>query len=386
MSLPLSGKRIGLLTASASRAGGGVFEAVVAQAALIRTLGAEALVFALDDADAERDRHRFGLSPVSLAQVYGPRQIGFAPRLGQMLIDAQLDCLHLHGIWTYPSRAGSAWARATGRAFVISPHGMLDPWITARGRWKKVLARRGYERTGWARASVLHALTEHEAADIARETGRGDSVIIPNALPPTYEDFPPPDFTTRPPVVAYLGRIHPKKNLLALVEGWGQAARPVGARLLIAGWGDAPDVDALRRAIALGDAQADGSIEFLGPVFGGAKADLLRSARFMVLPSLSEGLPMAMLEAWASATPTVMTAACNLDEGFAAGAAIQSGYRPSEIAAALGRGLALGEHDWQAMAGAALALAQGRFAADVVAASWAAAYTRAIELGATKEQ
>ena len=145
MSLPLSGKRIGLLTASASRAGGGVFEAVVAQAALIRTLGAEALVFALDDADTaddvERDRARFGPTPVSLAQVYGPRQIGFAPRLGQMLIDAQLDCLHLHGIWTYPSRAGSAWARATGRAFVISPHGMLDPWITARGRWKKVLAR-----------------------------------------------------------------------------------------------------------------------------------------------------------------------------------------------------------------------------------------------------
>jgi poly(glycerol-phosphate) alpha-glucosyltransferase len=382
MSLPLSGKRIGLLTASASRAGGGVFEAVVAQAALIRSLGAEALVFALDDADAAQDRHRFGPSPVSLVQVRGPRQIGYAPRLGQMLIDAQLDCLHLHGIWMYPSRAGSAWARATGRAYVISPHGMLDPWITARGRWKKALARRGYERTGWARARVLHALTQREAADIARETGRGDAVIIPNALPLADEAFPPDELTVRPPVVAYLGRIHPKKNLAALVEGWGETARPSGARLLIAGWGDAPDVEALRRDIALGD----GSIEYFGPVFGAAKADLLRSARFMVLPSLSEGLPMAMLEAWANATPTVMTAACNLDEGFAEGAAIRSGYTAGEIAAALGRGLALGQAEWQAMAVAARALAQGRFAADVVAANWAAAYTRAIELGAFKGQ
>ncbi|MEO5597765.1 MAG: glycosyltransferase [Novosphingobium sp.] len=376
MTLPLTGRRIGLLTASASRRGGGVFEAAVAQAALIRSLGGVALVFALDDADAARDRSRFGSSSVSLAQVSGPRQIGFAPHLPEMLIDAQLDCLHLHGIWMYPSRAGSRWAKQTGRAYVISPHGMLDPWITARGRWKKALARLGYERAGWARASFLHALTAREAADIQRETGRADSVVVPNALPPAGESSPP-DLAARPPVIAYLGRIHPKKNLTALVAGWRRAVRPAGARLLIAGWGDAPDVEALRHAIAESD-----SIEFLGPVFDAAKADLLRRARFMVLPSLSEGLPMAMLEAWASGTPTIMTSACNLDEGFAAGAAIQSGFNPGEIAAVLERGLAMDEGEWQAMAAAARGLAQGRFAADAVAGEWLAAYSRAMDLGA----
>lgn len=49
MSGALAGIGIGLLTASASRLGGGVFEAVVAQADLIRGLGGEALVFALED-------------------------------------------------------------------------------------------------------------------------------------------------------------------------------------------------------------------------------------------------------------------------------------------------------------------------------------------------
>ncbi|MEP7221303.1 MAG: glycosyltransferase [Novosphingobium sp.] len=374
MTSPLTGRRIGLLTASASRQGGGVFEAVVAQAALIRSLGAEALIFALDDSDAGRDRARFDCSPVMLAKVRGPRQIGFAPQLSQMLLDARLDCLHLHGIWMYPSRAGLLWARESGRPYVISPHGMLDPWITAHGRWKKALARAGYERASWAQASLLHALTGQEAADIARESGRGDSVVIPNALPPGAID-PAPDVTARGPVVGYLGRIHAKKNLVALVRGWHLAARPAGARLVIAGWGDGADVADLRTEIAAGD----GSAEWLGPVFGDAKADLLRRARFMVLPSHSEGLPMAMLEAWACATPTIMSPACHLDEGFAAGAAIRCGTSAPEIAAALTQALALGEREWQGMAGNAHALAQRRFAAHLVAGQWRSAYSRVIE-------
>ena len=132
MSLPLEDRKIGLLTASASRAGGGVFEAVVAQAELIRALGGTACVFALEDPDSLRDRARFGSSEVIYAQVVGPRQIGFAPSLLASLIAANLDYLHLHGIWMYPSRAGQLWARQTGRPYFISPHGMLDPWITAR--------------------------------------------------------------------------------------------------------------------------------------------------------------------------------------------------------------------------------------------------------------
>ena len=45
MSLPLAGKRIGFLTASASRLGGGVFEAVVAQAEIVAVCGGVPIVF-----------------------------------------------------------------------------------------------------------------------------------------------------------------------------------------------------------------------------------------------------------------------------------------------------------------------------------------------------
>ena len=123
-------------------------------------------------------------------------------------------------------------------------------------------------------------------------------------------------------------------------------------------------------------ALADPGIAFLGPVYGEQKQKLLREARFMVLPSLSEGLPMAILEAWAAATPCLMSAACNLPEGFAQGAALETGTEADSIAGALRRGLALPEAGWQAMSVAARALAQRRFSPAAVAAQWAAIYRR----------
>lgn len=371
MSAPLAGRRIGLLTASASRLGGGVFEAVVAQAALIRSLGGEAQIFALADRHTEEDRARFGPSPVIATPVIGPSQVGYSPSLHKALALADLDALHLHGIWMYPSAAGTAWARVTGRPYFVSPHGMLDPWITARGRWKKALARAGYERASWSRAHAIHALTSTEARDIVRETGRRNTLIIPNAAP-----APPPVAQSgkRGPTVLYIGRIHSKKNLLAMVAAWRSLTRPANARLLICGWGDDADVAALTAAVnAAGD-----SVAFLGPVFGASKAALFATASFAILPSLSEGLPMAILEAWAHGTPTIMSPQCNLDDGFTAGAALECGYDAVDIAPALAAALTINTVEWAKMSAAAQALAAGPFSAQAVARQWGEAYGAAI--------
>ncbi len=71
-------------------------------------------------------------------------------------------------------------------------------------------------------------------------------------------------------------------------------------------------------------------VAFCGPTHGARRDPALGNASALVLSSVSEGLPMAMLEAWASGLPVDMTAACNLPEGFEAGAAQQIGAEPAD--------------------------------------------------------
>jgi glycosyltransferase involved in cell wall biosynthesis len=364
--------RIGILTAWASRANGGVFEAVVAHCDLVRACGHVPVVFALNDDQAAADCARFKDTAVHLYPVTGPRMVGYAPALAAGLRDADLDLLHLHGIWMFPSHAARDWAAATGRPYVVSPHGMLDPWILGRGRLKKAVARLAYERRSWRAAHAFHALTAREADDIAASTGRrGVTLVIPNAVAPTAVAR---EGGTEAPTVVYLGRIHPKKNINALIRAWRMARpalAPLGARLEIAGWGEAVHVAELEAELAI---EPGPDISFLGPVFGERKAALLASARYLVLPSHSEGLPMVILEAWAAGTPVLMSTECNLPEGFAAGAAIDCGMTQDQIAAALTQGLSLTADAWGEMSSAGRALADRRFAPAAVARVWNDAY------------
>lgn len=368
MTSPIAGKRIGLLSARASRANGGVFEAIVNHVALLRSLDAVPVVVALADEQHGLDVWRLAEAEIHLSAGSGPHQLAFSPDLPHRLQEAQLDLLHLHGIWQFPSRAACGWARKTGKPLIVSPHGMLDPWITRRNAWKKELARVGWETTMWKRATAFHALTEAEAVDIGRETRSQRITVVPNAAPP----LGPRPIRMPGPAALYLGRIHEKKNILALVEGWLAALPdlPEDATLTIAGWGESDGIEALEAAVS----NCGPSVHFVGAMFGSQKAALLDVSRFLILPSLSEGLPMAILDAWASGVPTIMSEACGLPQGFSSGAAIDSGIEPQSIAQALRDAFARGEDDWLAMSSAAQELARGTFGIEAVARRWESTY------------
>jgi poly(glycerol-phosphate) alpha-glucosyltransferase len=127
-------------------------------------------------------------------------------------------------------------------------------------------------------------------------------------------------------VLLYLGRLHAKKGLPNLLRAWKIARerssfQTAGWALAIAGWdqnGHQQELMRLRHELAVS------GVHFLGPQFGTAKAAAYYHANAFILPSLSEGLPMVVLEAWANNLPVVMTPQCNLPEGFEAQAAIHT--------------------------------------------------------------
>jgi glycosyltransferase involved in cell wall biosynthesis len=104
------------------------------------------------------------------------------------------------------------------------------------------------------------------------------------------------------PTILYVGRLGGEKNLDVLLRAFARVrARVPAARLALAGAGERDaELRLLARELALGEAVA-----FLGP--RGDVEALHRAARAFVLPSTSEGLPNALLEALAAGTPAVAT-------------------------------------------------------------------------------
>jgi len=104
--------------------------------------------------------------------------------------------------------------------------------------------------------------------------------------------------------LVYIGRIAREKGLYETLQGMRLACElGVDARLVVAGQG-AEEPRLRRYAQALGIAPR---VCFVGPVFGPDKVRLLGGADAMVLPSYSEGLPYALLEAMAGGVPVIAT-------------------------------------------------------------------------------
>lgn len=112
----------------------------------------------------------------------------------------------------------------------------------------------------------------------------------------------PPFAERRDAEVLFLGRLHRQKNLPLLLKAFAAVARDrPGARLRIVGSG--PLGDALRRAVAA--STAAGRIQ-LDPWTDEPRTALQRSALF-VLPSRSEGLSNALLEAMVEGCAIIAT-------------------------------------------------------------------------------
>lgn len=108
-----------------------------------------------------------------------------------------------------------------------------------------------------------------------------------------------------PPTYVFLGNLGRRKGVHVLLQAAAQAAQPW--RLALAGGEEEAGYTAHTRA-EIQRLGLDGRVQVLGPVVGTAKIELLAGAQGFVLPSLAEGLPMALLEAMAMALPAVVTA------------------------------------------------------------------------------
>jgi glycosyltransferase involved in cell wall biosynthesis len=109
--------------------------------------------------------------------------------------------------------------------------------------------------------------------------------------------------------IVFLGRLHPQKNPLALADIL-LALRPLAPTLGIIGVGECEA--ALRERLQ--QVGAAHQVRFLGSRPSAEALGLLAQSRVMVLPSVSEGLPVAVIEAMQLGVPTVASNVGGLGE------------------------------------------------------------------------
>lgn len=250
-------------------------------------------------------------------KIVGPSRFRFAPSLVQQLSripNTGKVIVHSHGMWTYMSYVAGELRRRWQCPLVLSPHGELEPYALSISPRKKALASLLYGRRNLREASSMWALSEQEKASIRDYGFSGHVAVIPNGVSRAVmcSDEEVADFMKKHDVapasrvLLFLSRIARKKNLPLLLKAFAKNVKmkPEWV-LLIAGSderGHIHEVWALIRELGI-----ENSVRLIGQVSGREKACAFTSASVFVLPSHSEGLPIAVLEAMEYAKPVLLT-------------------------------------------------------------------------------
>ncbi|KAA5548772.1 glycosyltransferase [Adhaeribacter rhizoryzae] len=329
--------KVAFITPSVSRSSGGIFEVELALAKSLTAVGCEVEVYGQNDENTQHDLPRWESIKVYTYPSIGPHAFRYSPALKNAVVKSNCQVGHLQVLWMYTSVVTNHWFSA-GKPYVVTIHGMLEPWALQNAGWKKKIVTFLYEGRCLKNANCIHAHTYKEYQDI-RKFGLTNPVsIIPNGvdLPDTKPVTQKPAWyaqTNNRKVVLFISRLHPKKGIENMLEAWATLSQHPDWCLVIAGWGDNEYAQSLKNKVR--ELGLENSIIFTGPLFNQEKHLAFTHADAFILPSLSEGLPMAILEAWSYKVPAVITPACNIPEGYEANAAIKIEPNPTNIAAGL---------------------------------------------------
>jgi glycosyltransferase involved in cell wall biosynthesis len=263
---------------------------------------------------------------------------GCAKNLNQWIGDFHPTVLHDNGLWLTLNHQAARAASRHRLPLLLSPRGCLDPWALDYRKLKKKVALALYQRKDLRLVTCFHATSELEAESIrkmgltqpiaiipngvelpeAEESGKGGEGgkgkrergnEQPNSFNPAERDFrhSVPSASNSLPrsgtrYALFIGRLHPVKNLPTLLRAWADV-KPEGWILRIAGTDEEDHLAELQGLVR--ELKIQDRIEFLGPVYGKEKEDLLRGSELAFLVSHSENFGISVVEALAYGIPVI---------------------------------------------------------------------------------
>lgn len=215
------------------------------------------------------------------------------PILEQINRESKIDVIHIHGVWMHPQYFASKFALKHNIPFVVSFHGMYEPWLWKKGYWKKTVYTKLLTNRLFCKASVIHSITNSETTDLKRRFKKATVVEIPNlintkivtktGLKKESSDY-----------ILFLGRLDPIKGINLLIDAFALLKDKYEVKLKIAGPINQYQQELEKQVETL---EISDRVEFLGVVKGVEKQILFENAQVFIAPSFSEVIGMVNLEA-----------------------------------------------------------------------------------------
>ena len=301
---------------------GGIPRIVDGLSRALVALGAQVTVLTTDAGDAGArvdlalDRMHQGVRVLTLrnlSQRLASRQQLFLPMGGAARLDGLegVDLVHLHGHRHLLNNVAVRFARGRSLPWVLTSNGTLhrhERKVGVKHLWDLVFS-------GRIPLEAAHCIAV-SAADLAIHHQSGiplDRVSrIPNGLDlGEFESLPPAGSfraahgLLQGPIVAYLGRVSPRKGVAHLVEAFAGGG-PAGATLVVAGNDDGAMADVRRRA--------GPEVRFVGLLRGEERLALLADADVLVYPSAAEVFGLVPFEGLLCGAPAVVAEDCGCGE------------------------------------------------------------------------
>ena len=224
-----------------------------------------------------------------------------------------VQAVHFHGIWDMAHMSVAKRCRELNIPYIVSPHGMLEPWPLRHKPLRKWVHRALFTNRYLRGAQFILATSDMEAEQLKRLFPDQTIHNLPlgiDKVPPIEHPEARRNTGVKPDrfLILFLSRIDAKKNLDGLLHALLRLDTSTAKKISLAVIGKG-EGRYYQECINLGKQCRERGIEiqWLGLMWGNEKWYWLSGSDLCALPSLSENFGYVYLESLAVGTPILCT-------------------------------------------------------------------------------